>query len=198
MVGHSLGAGQVLSVAAAFPELVEWAVSIDGLGPPPAALQRRNRAAQELVAWLDGAEASWGRPMREYSSVEEMATRRRALNVRMPEEWALHLARHGSRRGPGGGLVWKSDPANHIAGPVPFCEESLMVQFRRVRCPVSVLTGQEHDTWSDLSSEDIERRMAALSVGRHRFVEGAGHYIHLERPGEVLAEVEAMATGKPA
>jgi pimeloyl-ACP methyl ester carboxylesterase len=191
LVGHSLGGGQVLSVAAAFPELVDWVVSIDGLGPPSEAFDNIDRA-QEFARWLDEAEAVWDRPAREYQSVEEMADRRVAVNVRMPRDWALHLARHGSRRGPGGGLVWKSDPAMRVGGPSPFCEEALLIQYRRIRCPVSVLTGREADTWSDLSPPAIDRRMAAISGGGHRAIAGAGHYIHLERANEVLADIEAM------
>src|SRR5437588_457444 len=33
LVGHSMGGGQALSVAGAFPDLVTWVVCIDGLGP---------------------------------------------------------------------------------------------------------------------------------------------------------------------
>jgi pimeloyl-ACP methyl ester carboxylesterase len=188
LVGHSLGGGQVLSVAALFPELVEWVVSIDGLGPPSEVLEGQFGCAD----WLDGAETAWGRPVREYQSVEEMAARRRSINVRMPQDWALHLARHGSRPGPSGGLVWKSDPVNRVGGPGPFCEESLLIQYGHVRCPVSVLTGSEVDTWSDLPPDAIDRRMAVIAGGRHRTIAGAGHYIHLERADEVLADIEAM------
>jgi pimeloyl-ACP methyl ester carboxylesterase len=187
LVGHSMGGGQVLTVAALFPELVDWVVSIDGLGPPPEA-EREFRCAD----WLDETQAAWDRPAREYPSVEDMADRRRAINVRLPYDWALHLARHGSRPGPGGGLVWKSDPALRVGGPGPFCEEALLIEYGHLRCPVAVLTGSEADTWSDLRPDVIERRMAPIQGGRHRTVPGAGHYIHLERPDDVLADIEVM------
>src|SRR5207245_2071691 len=37
MIGHSFGAGQLMWVAAVWPEQARWVVSLDGLGPPPAA-----------------------------------------------------------------------------------------------------------------------------------------------------------------
>lgn len=192
MVGHSLGGGQVLSVAGAFPELVSWAVSIDGLGPPREVMEIDDYG-EMCRQWFADAEAVWTRPQREYPSVEAMAAARMKINVRLPEAWALHLAEHGSRPGPGGGLVWKADPVMRIGGPGPFNEETLLAQDRAVRCPVTVLTGAEHDTWSDLDDETIARRMAVFERGRHVTVDGAGHYIHLERPDAVLSEIARLA-----
>ena len=50
-------------------------------------------------------------------------------------------------------------------------------------------------TWQELQAEQ-----AALSTrGRHRVVEGAGHNIHAEAPGAVLAAVrEVIAAARPA
>jgi pimeloyl-ACP methyl ester carboxylesterase len=180
-------------VAAAFPELVRWVVSIDGLGPPPEAMGIDDYA-DTSARWLADAETAWSRSRfpREYASIEEMAARRRQVNIRMSDGWALHLARHGSRLGPGGGLVWKTDPVMRIGGPGPFSEDILLSDYRQIRCPVTVLTGAEPDTWSDLGSEVIDRRLAAMPTGCHRVVEAAGHYIHLERPDEVLGEIAGM------
>lgn len=191
LIGHSLGGGQVLSVAAAFPELVSWLLVLDGLGPPPEMMRVEDRGAA-CAAWLDDAEQVWAGPTREYPSIEAMAARRQAVNVRLSGDWALHLARHGSRPGPNGGLVWKSDPAMRLRGSGPFGEDMLLAQFRRIRGPVTALTGGEHDTWSELPDEVIERRLAPMPHARHRKVAAAGHYIHLEQPAEVLAEVARM------
>jgi pimeloyl-ACP methyl ester carboxylesterase len=191
LVGHSLGGGQVLAVAGAFPELVAWVVSLDGLGPPAEALRIDDYAAA-CAQWITDAETVWAGPLREYQSIEEMAARRQVTNIRLSADWALHLARHGSRPGPGGGLVWKSDAVMRVGGTGPFTEETLLAGYRQIQCPVSVLTGGEHDTWSDLPHAAIEHRLGALTASRHRVVAGAGHYIHLEQPDEVLTEVEGM------
>jgi pimeloyl-ACP methyl ester carboxylesterase len=191
LIGHSLGGGQVLSVASAFPELVDWVLSIDGLGPAPEMMIVEDHAAQ-AAQWLADAEKVWRGPQREYESVEALAARRLAINTRLPERWAVHLACYGSTRGPGGGLIWKSDPVMRIGGPGPFGEHTLRGQYRAIRCPVTVMTGTEPDQWSDLSDDVIAGRVAAMADVAHVRVPEAGHYVHLEQPAAVIAEVPRL------
>ena len=192
LIGHSLGGGQVLSVASAFPELVGWVLNLDGLGPPPEMMIVEDHAAA-ATRWLADAEAVWYGPQREYASIEELAARRKEINLRLPEEWCVHLARHGSMRGPNGGLVWKSDPVMRVGGPGPFGEWALLSQYRRIRCRVVALTGAEPDMWSGLPDDAIARRVGAMPHGEHHAVEGAGHYIHVERPDVVLEHAGRLA-----
>src|SRR5947207_11201046 len=121
-----------------------------------------------------------------------MAERRSASNRRRPLDWALHLARHGSRPGPAGGLVWKSDPVLRIGTPAPFREETLRAQYLAIRCPVVALTGGEDDQWSDLPDDLVQSRLAAIPGVEHHVVPRAGHYIHIERPDAVLEQVERL------
>ena len=188
LVGHSMGGGQALSVAGAFPELVTWVVSIDGLGPSFEAMSEEERS-WGAEQWLDYAESVRSGPVRTYASVEEMAARRRRVNVRLSEEWSLHLARHGSEPGPDGGFVWKSDPAMRIGAPSPFGEGVLREQNRMIDCPVLALTGAEPDQWSDLSADEIAGRLVDMRSARHEVVAGAGHYVHLEQPEAVLGHL---------
>jgi pimeloyl-ACP methyl ester carboxylesterase len=102
----------------------------------------------------------------------------------------LHLARHGSRPGPGGGLVWKVDPMFGSGVPTEFNLDLLAEEQRRVRCPVLVLTGTEEDTWRDLDPAEEAERVGWLRA-RHVVVPGTGHYVHLEDP---VATVDAIRT----
>ena len=188
LVGHSMGGGQALSVAGAFPELVTWVVCIDGLGPSFEHTAPADHGAM-VAQWLAGAEALRPAPPRTYASIEEMAARRRKVNVRLPEEWALHLALHGSRPWPGGGFVWKSDPAMRVGGPGPFGEGVLRAQHGLTQCPVLALTGSEPDQWSDLTADAIAGRLAVMPRARHEVVPGAGHYVHIEQPEAVLGHL---------
>jgi pimeloyl-ACP methyl ester carboxylesterase len=188
LVGHSMGGGQALSVAGTFPHLVTWVVSIDGLGPSFEMMAIADHRA-ETTQWLAHAETLRTAPMRTYASIEEMAARRRQVNVRLSEDWALHLARHGSRPWPEGGFVWKSDPAMRVGGPSPFGEGVLRAQNGLIECPVLALTGAEPDQWSDLSDEEIAGRLAAMPSAHHEVVAGAGHYVHLEQPDAVAGHV---------
>jgi pimeloyl-ACP methyl ester carboxylesterase len=191
LVGHSMGGGQVLSVASAFPELVSWVLNLDGLGPGPEMMIVQDHAAH-AAQWLADAEAVWSKPQREYASLEDLARRRTELNIRLPYEWALHLAIHGAKRGPGGGYIWKSDPVMRIGGPGLFGEEGLRAGYLRIRCPVAVLTGEEPDTWGDLPLEIAAARVACIREGTLTTVPGAGHYLHIERPDAVLAALDDL------
>jgi pimeloyl-ACP methyl ester carboxylesterase len=191
IVAHSFGGGQALVVAGAFPELVRWIVSIDGLGPPADRFDEGD-LAEAARHGVTGVERVHRRPPRVYASKQEMAERRRRTNVRMSEEWARHLVEHGSRPADGG-WAWKSDPVFNAGVVGPFNRDMLLAQYRAVRCPVLVLTGSEPDTWSDLPDQELRERLAAISDARHRVVEGAGHYAHLEQPEAVVGLVEAFA-----
>jgi pimeloyl-ACP methyl ester carboxylesterase len=191
LIGHSMGGGQALSVAAAFPELVSWVVNIDGLGPPPEMMRVVDHAAH-AAQWLGDAERIWWEPQREYDSIAEMAERRKAINTRLPYEWCEHLARYGSVRAPGGRLVWKSDQIMRLGSPQPFGEPHLLAQYGQIGCPVLVLTGSEPDQWSFLAPADRARRLHAIARHEHHVVEGAGHYVHIEQPVAALDHLRAF------
>lgn len=186
-IGHSFGGGLTLSFAAAFPELIRQVVNIDGLGPPPEMMIVQDHATVAAY-WLHDAVRTAEGP-REYASVEEMAEKRKAINTRLPMDWCRHLAAHGTKPGPQGGWIWKSDPAFRLGSPGPFDETFLLAQYRAMRCPVLALTGSEPDQWSELPEAARRRRLAAMTDAAHHIIEGAGHYVHVEQPDAVLDHV---------
>jgi pimeloyl-ACP methyl ester carboxylesterase len=192
VIAHSFGAGQAIGLAGAFPELVRWLVVMDGLGPPPEAFAppddiraaiRTNAARTDRILF--------DRHRREWPSVQDMAAYRRSQNPRLSLEWAEHLARHGSRPGPGGGYLWKADPMFGLGVPSEFNVELLAEEQRRVQCPVLVITGTEHDTWRDLTPEQEAERVGWLRAN-HVTVPGTGHYVHLEDPEGTMAAIRAF------
>jgi len=202
LVGHSFGGGQVLSVAMLWPEVVRWVVNIDGLGPPPQAFEERD-LAESAAAGLAGFERA-NRPLRVYPTLADMAARRGGINVRLSKEWLDHLVTHGARPVEGG-FTWKVDPIFTTGLPGAFSIDHLNAQHAYVTSPLLVLTGTEHDTWNDLSDDQLKERLAHLPHARHEVVEGAGHYVHVEQPERVLAaitefldEIEADAKDVPA
>jgi len=190
MVAHSFGGGQATGVAGAFPELVRWIVNIDGLGPPAAALvppDQISDAVQRSFERTDRALLTGPRP---WAALEEMAERRGRNNPRLPPEWVMHLARHGARQGEGG-WVWKADPMFGIGIPSEFNVAMLEVEMRHASCPILVLTGDQDDTWRELTEEELEVRVAWLGA-RHAVVPGTGHYVHIEDPDATMAHIEAF------
>ena len=189
-VAHSFGGGQASGVAGAFPELVRWIVNVDGLGPPRAALRPPENIPEAVQQSFVRTDRALLGPPRPWASLEEMAERRGRNNPRLPKAWAMHLARHGARPVEGG-WVWKADPMFGIGIPSEFNVAMLEAEMRRTRCPVLVLTGDQEDTWRELSDEELADRVEWLGA-RHAVVPGTGHYVHIEDPDATMAHIEAF------
>jgi pimeloyl-ACP methyl ester carboxylesterase len=189
-VAHSFGGGQAGGVAAVWPESVRWIVNIDGLGPPRAALVPPDQISDAVRQSFTRTDRALLSPRRPWVSIEEMATRRQRNNPRLPDDWVLHLARHGARQVEGG-WVWKADPMFGIGTPSEFNVEMLEAEMRRVQCPVMVLTGDQDDTWRELTDEELAARIEWLGA-RHEVVAGTGHYVHIEDPDATMQHIESF------
>ena len=192
IVAHSMGGGHALSLAGAFPELVPWVVNIDGLGPPEGAFGYADDVPTAMNENLERALRILRRPRREFESLDAMADQRGKVNIRLPREWLLHLAEHGSVDGPTGGRVWKSDPKFTIDLPSPFGYEQLLAQQRLVQCPVLVLTGDQQDTWTEVNGDELAKRVANMPNARHVLVPGTGHYVHIEDPDATMRAIQTF------
>jgi pimeloyl-ACP methyl ester carboxylesterase len=191
-VAHSFGGGQAGGVAAVWPEAVRWIVNIDGLGPPKAAMLPPAHIPDAVRQSFDRTDRALLSPRRPWASVEEMAAYRKRNNPRLPDEWALHLARHGARQVEGG-WVWKADPMFGIGIPSEFSFEMLEAEMRRVRCPVLVLTGDQEDTGRELEPDELAIRVEWLGA-EHHVVAGTGHYAHIEDPDATMRHIEAFVS----
>lgn len=189
-IGHSFGAGQVMYAAGVWPELSRWVVSLDGLGPPPHAFEERD-LTESAKTGLAALRRVAGSPPRVYASRQEMVERRLRANPRLPREWAEHLVEHGSTPAEGG-FVWKADPILSIGLPGPFDLRYLEAELELLQAPTLVLTGAEHDTWSEMSETEVAVRLRCLPTAEHAAIDGAGHYVHIEQPAVVLARIRAF------
>ena len=192
-VAHSFGGGQAGGVAATWPEVARWIVNIDGLGPPEEAMLPPAQIPEAVRQSFDRTDRALLSPRRPWSSIEDMAAYRKRNNPRLPEAWALHLARHGARQTEGG-WVWKADPMFGIGVPSEFNVELLENEMRRVRCPVLVLTGDQEDTWRELGP-DAQATRAGWLGARLEVVPGTGHYVHVEDPDTTMRHIEAFLAG---
>jgi pimeloyl-ACP methyl ester carboxylesterase len=196
-VGHSFGGGLSMYAAGVWPELVRWVVNLDGLGPSMGDGEgestggpRRDWAADAARSFTS-AERALTAPARRYATRDEMVERRAGVNVRLPRPWVEHLVEHGSVEDEGG-FRWKADPVFNVGFPGDWDPEGNATEHELVRCPLLVLTGAEHDTWSDLSEAETAERLSHFADVRHQAIAGAGHYVHIEQPGAVLAAITAF------
>lgn len=94
--------------------------------------------------------------------------------LRLPEERLRPILERRRRNDPEG-LALSLD--NVGTGTLP----SLWPRLRELRCPVDLVTG-EHDVKFTRLAHEIGAR---LPKARISVIEGAGHAVHLERPGDV-------------
>lgn len=189
LLGHSMGAGMLFGVAATWPELARWVISFDGLGPPASGFGDFSLAAMAEQAFGDIAKRA-GRGRRVFPDFATLAAQRGDINTRMPDPWVEHLARHGSRP-EGDGFVWKWDPLFNTFLPDGFSWEWVTADFAAVECPVLVVRGGAEDMWT-FPEDEVADRVAHLRDLELHTVDDAGHYLHLERPGQVLGHVRSF------
>lgn len=191
LVGHSMGGAVALLYAAARPERVAHAALLDAL---PLRLD-----PGEIPGRLAGYLADLKRPRlrRAVASVEEAAARMRKANSLLSEEVALHLARGGVGPDPaqGGALAWKWDPWLRAQSPLPVTADALRELQGRVRAPLLVVRAGQ--TWLPEEAELRTRLVPAQGPIEVATLPGTAHHLHLEKPAEVAALLEA-AWARPA
>ncbi len=182
LVGHSKGGGQVTEAARSAPELVRQLVNIDGFGPPSE--PELETPLPELMADVLDARhrrverAAW----RPYPKLEDLVERRLAQNPRLSREWLRFFAWHGARF-EGKGWHWKSDPTmGRFLGP--WTPDTIGPGYRALRTPMLAIVGSEPDTWGPLPEPLLSERLSNVPELERITVEGAGHFVHIEKPVE--------------
>lgn len=175
IVGHSISGGAATIAAATAPDLVAGIVELAPFTRRQAfdlgglLRVRRFRAAYVLLAQvaLTGSVAAWAR----YLDL--------AFPVK-PADWDAELARIVATTGEPG----RADVLRAMVRSSPADAEARLAE---VGCPVLVVEGSADPDWADPCAEG-ERILAALppGLGDLAVIDGAGHYPHVQSPGELL------------
>lgn len=185
LVGHSLGGSVTLMYAGTYPERVRKLVSIEGLGPPPAMIERmRARPPHERVQdWIRQMQDLASRQPRRYPSLEAAAKRMREENTFLSEEQALHLTVHGVNRNEDGSYSWKFDNYTRTFAPYRFDVEDMRTLWQRISCAVLLVRGA--DSWA--GDPIADGRLAVFRDARAITIERAGHWVHHDQLDAFLA-----------
>jgi pimeloyl-ACP methyl ester carboxylesterase len=182
LVGHSKGGGQASDAARLAPDRVDKLVNIDGFGPPPEPEPDDSwpaRMAQDLDARRRRvARAAW----RPYATLDDLVERRLAQNPRLDRAWLRFFVWHAARQGEDG-WRWKHDPTmGRFVGP--FSPDWIGPAWGALRTPMLAIVGSEPDTWGPLPEPLLSERLAHVPHLERATIEGAGHFVHMEKPAE--------------
>jgi len=190
LLGHSLGGSVAVMYTGVYPDRVRKLVSIEGLGPPPAMIERmRARPPHERVRdWIRQMRDLAARQPRRYPSLEAAAKRMREENSFLSEEQALHLTVHGVNRNEDGSYSWKFDNYTRTFAPYRFDVEDMRGLWQRIACPVLLIRGA--DSWAGDPVED--GRSAVFRDARSITIPQAGHWVHHDQLDAFLAALRGF------
>jgi pimeloyl-ACP methyl ester carboxylesterase len=181
IVAHSFGGAVSARYAAAFPERVRKLVLVDGMGPSQQARDSWAKAGP-VNRTRDWVAKRRGTPPRRLKSLDEATERMAAANPHLSPEQARHLAVHGVRAHAEGGFIWKYDPLVSVF-PVEEFTVDLAVLWREIAAPTLICYGPE--SWT--SNPKADGRAAIFRDQRTVIFDGAGHWLHHDKPDAFLA-----------
>lgn len=180
IVGHSMGGMIGLTYAGTFPDKVSSLVVLDGVVVSPNT--QKAPAHERIAKWISQLDGLEERKPRFYRTVAEAAAQMSARNKRLTAELALHLATYGVRRNADGTYSWKFDPYQRAMAPHRLWLDDYIALWSRITCPTLLLGADE----SFLGDPKAAGFLACFKQARAETISGAGHWLHHDKPDEVL------------
>lgn len=188
LIGHSMGGTISFLYTGAFPGRVRKLVLVEGIGPLGMVFGEAPRRMEKFLSDMRAIRerTTVDFDSFEYPSLEAAAERFHRANPRLTAERASELTRWGMRQNEYGKWIWKFDPLHRTTSPQPFYAEQALEFFRRIECPVLVVTGAES---KQTRRPDMEQRLAALREQRRVDIDRAGHMVHQDNPDDLAEEI---------
>ena len=186
MIGHSMGGMVGLIYAGTFPDQVSALVVLDGVTVLPNA--KRQPAHERIAKWAGQLDKLEDREPRRYRTIEEAAAQMHANNARLSSELAQHLAAFGVRRNKDDTYSWKFDPYQRATAPHRLLPDDHVTLWSRIACPTLLL----HAAESFLEGREAAGLTSYFQQARTETIAGAGHWLHHEKPDEVLGAIRTF------
>jgi len=185
IVGHSMGGNIAVQYAGLRPHRVRCIANLEGFGMP----RSNPEAAPGLLRkWLDQVKTTPS--LKEYDSVEQLATVIRFRYPRFTEAQAGFIAAAWSTRDDGR-VRLLGDARHRWVNPVRYKREDAEACWRQVEAPVLLLLGEESEYLAKLGTDGTEEAFRRdLPDIKIELIAGAGHMLHIEKPDVVASLVE--------
>lgn len=177
LVGHSMGGNVASLYAGTMAERVACIVNLEGFGLPDT---EAADAPARYRAWIErGRERP---PYRESTSFSALATKIRRNAPGMTAAQAEYVAREWAEEQADGRIRLRADPAHKLPNPVLYRRAEAEACWRNVTASVLLLAGR-HSQFAAHAEPSFRRQQT-------RWIEGAGHMLHFERPATVAQAIE--------
>lgn len=186
IVGHSMGGMVSLIYGGTFPEQLSSLVVLDGVVVLPS--EKVAPTHERVAKWVGQLDKLEDREPRRYRTIDEAAAQMRVHNTRLPDDLARHLATHGVKRNADGTYSWKFDQYQRARGPHRLAPGEYVSLWSRIACPTLLLNAEE----SFLESSKTAGLESYFPQARSETISGAGHWLHHDKPDEVLRTIRAF------
>lgn len=187
IVAHSMGGAVSLRYTGTYPENVVKLVAIEGIGPDPKTIAKREASGpqERMRGWVDTLRKLSGRLPRKYASLDDAYARMQEENPHLRPDQARHLTIHGASQNEDGTYSWKFD--NYVRAWPPFGmpEADVHGLWGQITCPTMLIRGTE--SWASDPNED--GRIAYFNNATVVDIEKAGHWVHHDQLDEFLGLV---------
>ncbi|HEX3845834.1 MAG TPA: alpha/beta fold hydrolase, partial [Steroidobacteraceae bacterium] len=188
LVGHSMGGNLACMYAGIRPERVRCVVNLEGFGLPRTT---PDEAPARFRTWLDQLR---GDPVRKtYASLEELASIIRMRYPRFSPQQAAFVAQAWGKLHADGRVRLAGDPRHHWVNPILYKREDAEACWRRLTAPLLMVVGEVSEALAKLGTDGSPQVLRALypHIQLER-IAGAGHMLHIERPGALAPLVETF------
>ena len=179
LIGHSLGAINVILYAANHPDRVARLILVDN-GPEinMEFIERLQKGLTDLTTVFDSEEEA----MMQITKLE---------SPRYSREYAQHLVRHTMKTNDTSKLTFKYDPALQHSKLVSL--EWLWPYMEKITCPVLVVRGMESPLFLQEGAYKMRDNLSNVSLME---IEHAGHFIMGEDPEAFEAAIRSFLSGE--
>lgn len=184
LVGHSLGAGVAILYAAAYPDVVEKLILIDGVGPltesPDKAIDRvRHSIDAGLIHAMETRSNS--KLYKTWQHLIEARTKASPLSLHSAELLVRRSAKEQS-----GGIKLRSDRRLRHPSPLYFTEETVMHFIKGIKCPTLALLAEEGAV---VRRNQTRNRLSAFENLEVLECKG-GHHAHMDEPERIAKAID--------
>jgi pimeloyl-ACP methyl ester carboxylesterase len=191
LAGHSMGGNVVMSYAGVRPARIRRLINLEGFGLPR---MEPRHAPRRLGQWLDALKEPHA--LRDYASLEEVATRLITNNPRLMPDKARWLAPHWSQ--PDGHGRWRilGDPAHKRPNPTIYRVDEILETWKHITAPLLWVEGADTNIarwWGDrFTKPEFHERLSVVPRVERHLLADCGHMLHHDQPQALAERVAAF------